>query len=287
MPFRTSVITGATSGIGKVTALELAKKDHALYLLVRNVEKGRQLQQDITAQTGNRNIYVVLCDLTDMKTVCAAADELKGKLFAVNTLINNAGGIIPKRQLSADGVELTFALNHLGHFLLTNALMPLLERGQARIINISSAAHKMGRPIFANLQFEQDYAPLKVYGLAKLFNIYFTKSLTEKFGQKGITAYAVHPGAVKTNFGSEFTGFWGGLMLLARPFMISPEKGAETSVYLASQPRIDPKLSGQYFVKMQPAKTSLVAGNVSARNKLWDISEALVQDYNCYPVANK
>lgn len=283
MPFRTSVITGATSGIGKVTALELAKKDHAVYLLVRNVEKGQQLQQEITAQTGNRNVYVIHCDLTDMKTVCTAANELKGKLFAINTLINNAGGIVPKRQLSADGLEYTFALNHLGHFLLTTALMPLLERGQARIINISSEAHKIGRPIFANVQFEHDYSSFKAYGLAKLFNIYFTKSLAERFGQKGVTAYAIHPGLVNTGFGSELSGFGKVLMWLARPFMITPEKGAETSVYLAAETKLNPKLSGQYFIKKQPAKTSLVAGNVSARNKLWELSEALVKDFDCYP----
>lgn len=282
MPFRTTVITGATSGIGKVTALELAKKDHAVYLLVRNTQKGEQLQQEIIAATGNHNVYVIYCDLTDMQTVCAAADQLKGKLFAINTLINNAGGIVPTRQLSKDGVELTFALNHLGHFLLTNALMPLLERGQARIINLSSAAHKMGRPLFANLQFDHDYSSFKAYGLAKLCNIYFTKSLAERYGNKGITAYAIHPGVVKTGFGNELKGFGKVLMWLASPFMISPEKGAETSIYLAGETKVSPKFSGQYFVKKQPAKTSLVAGNVSARNKLWEISEALVKDFECY-----
>lgn len=282
MPFRTTVITGATSGIGKATAIALAKKDHALYFLVRNIEKGEQLQQEIISATGNRNIYVIYCDLTDMKTVCTAAGELRGKLFAINTLINNAGGIVPNRQLSKDGIELTFALNHLGHFLLTNALMPLLERGQARIINLSSAAHKMGRPVFKNLQFEYDYSALKAYGQAKLFNIYFTKSLNERYGSKGITSYAVHPGVVKSNFGSELGGISSVLMWLIKPFMITPERGAETSIYLAGETKLSPKLSGKYFNKKQPAKTSLMADNVSARNKLWEISEALVKDFDCY-----
>lgn len=281
MPFRTSVITGATSGIGEATALALARKDHAVYLLVRNVQKGEQLQQEIISQTGNQSVFVIYCDLADMKTVCAAAAELKGKLFAINTLINNAGGIVQKRQLSKDGLELTFALNHMGHFLLTQQLMPLLERGQARIINLSSMAHKFGRPVFKNLQFEHDYSAMKAYGQAKLFNIYFTKSLAERFGAKGITAYAVHPGVVNTGFGSGLSGAGKLLMWLARPFMISPEEGAATSIYLASEAKLSPKLNGLYFSKKQPAKTSLMADNVSARNRLWEISELLAKEVNC------
>ncbi|WP_462265885.1 SDR family oxidoreductase [Mucilaginibacter sp.] len=281
MPFRTTVITGATSGIGKATTMALARKDHAIYLLVRNLQKGEQLQQEIIEQTGNQNIYAIYCDLADMKTVCNAAAELKGKLFAINTLINNAGGIIAKRELSKDGLELTFALNHMGHFLLTTALMPLLERGQARIINLSSMAHKMGRPVFKNLQFEHDYSAMKAYGQAKLFNVYFTKSLAERFAAKGITSYAVHPGIVNTGFGSELGGAGKLMMWLARPFMITPEEGAATSVYLAAEAKLNPKLNGLYFSKKQPAKTSLMADNVSARNRLWEISELIAKDAGC------
>ncbi|QJD97967.1 SDR family NAD(P)-dependent oxidoreductase [Mucilaginibacter robiniae] len=280
MPFRTTVITGATSGIGKETALALAKKDHALYLLVRNVQKGEQLKKELVEQTGNRSIFVLHCDLADMQTVKQAADELKGKLFAINTLINNAGGINMHREESKDGIELTFAVNHLGHFLLTLSLMPLLERGQARVINVSSEAHKMGKVRMLNdIQFTRDYSAFKAYALAKLSNIYFAKSLAEKFASKGITAYALHPGVVKSGFGNELSG-WGKFMLwLARPFMISPQEGAQTSIYLASEVKLSPKLSGEYFKKMQVAKTNLAAQNASGRNKLWQISEQLVVPY--------
>lgn len=280
MPFRTTVITGATSGIGKETALALAKKDHALYLLVRNVAKGEQLKRDIVAQTGNRSVFVVHCDLADMQTVQQAADELKGKLMAINVLINNAGGINASKQLSKDGNELTFAMNHLGHFLLTTSLMPLLQKGQARIINVSSEAHRMASPQLLNdVQFKEAYSAFKAYALAKLCNIYFAKSLAERYASSGITAYALHPGVVKTGFGSELGGLGKVLMFLAKPFMITAREGAQTSIYLAGATKLSPKLSGQYFKKGKPNKPTLAAQNTSARNKLWQMSEQLTQGF--------
>ncbi len=280
MPFRTTVITGATSGIGKETALALAKKDHAVYLLVRNVEKGEQLKKEIVSQTGNRSIFVIYCDLANMQTVQQAADELKGKLMAINVLINNAGGINANKQLSKDGNELTFAMNHLGHFLLTVSLMPLLQKGQARIINVSSEAHRMARPQLLNdVQFKQGYSAFKAYALAKLSNIYFAKALAERYASSGITAYALHPGVVNTGFGSQLGGFGKVLMLLAKPFMITAREGAQTSIYLAGETKLSPKLSGQYFKKGKPVKPTLAAQNTSARNKLWQISEQLTQSF--------
>jgi len=280
MPFRTTVITGATSGIGKETALALAKIDHALYLLVRDVAKGEALKKELVAETQNRSIFVIHCDLADMQTVVDAANELKGKLFAVNVLINNAGGINQTRQESKDGNELTFAMNHLGHFLLTMSLMPLLQKGQARVINLSSDAHKMARPELLNdVQFKNDFSSSKAYALAKLCNIYFTKSLVEQYGQSGITSYAVHPGVVKTEFWSGISGIKKFLLWFINPFMISAEQGAQTSIYLAGATKLNPKLSGQYFKKVNPAKPTLAAQNTSARNKLWQISERLTEKF--------
>lgn len=275
MAIKTTVITGATSGIGEATALALAKKGHALYLLVRNRKKGEQLRQSLIAQTDNKNIFVVECDLSDLSNVTKAADELKAKLFNINVLINNAGGIFDKREISKDGFEMTFAVNHLGHFLLTMSLMPLLEKGQARIINVSSEAHKIGKPDFDDLNRDRLYSGFKAYGTAKLFNIYFTRSLAEKYADKGITAYALHPGLVNTGFGTGLSGFGKILMWLARPFMISAEKGAETTIYLATQPKIETK-SGRYFKKKKATKTSAIARDKNARNRLWAISEKLI-----------
>lgn len=180
MPLKTTVITGGTSGIGKETVLVLAKKGHAVYMLVRDTVKGEEVRKEVVAESNNQEIYVIHCDLANLKSVKNAAEVLKVKLFAINVLINNAGGIVNERELSKDGFEMTFAINHLGHFLLTMLLMPLLERGQARIINVSSEAHKMGRPDFDDLQSEKKYSSVKAYGNAKLFNIYFTKSLAER-----------------------------------------------------------------------------------------------------------
>ncbi|WP_342645203.1 SDR family oxidoreductase [Mucilaginibacter sp. CSA2-8R] len=280
MPFRTTVVTGATSGIGKETALALAKKDHALYLLVRNVDKGEQLKREIIAQTNNRSVFVIHCDLADLQSVQQAADELKGKLMAVNVLVNNAGGINASKQLSKDGNELTFAMNHLGHFLLTMSLMPLLQKGQARIINVSSEAHRMASPHLLNdVQFKQGYSSFKAYALAKLCNIYFAKSLAERYASSGITAYALHPGVVNTGFGSQLGGLGKVLMLLAKPFMITAREGAQTNIYLAGEAKLNPKLSGQYFKKGKPAKPTLAAQNTSARNRLWQISEQLTNNF--------
>ncbi|GAA4309082.1 SDR family oxidoreductase [Mucilaginibacter gynuensis] len=273
----TTVITGATSGIGKETAIALAKKKHALYLLVRDVAKGEMLVKQLTVETGNHEIYVVYCNLTDLQSVYKAAETLKSKLFAINVLINNAGGIFAEFGLSTDGYELTFAANHLGHFVLTNALLPLLERGQARVINVSSEGHKIGRPAFDELHGIKKYSSMHAYANAKLYNIFFTKSLAEKFGGKGITSFALHPGVVKSNFWDGIswkgvTGFMKLLMTLVRPFMISAEKGALTTIYLATQNGLHTK-SGQYFNKCRVAKTSAMANDVAAREALWNLSQ--------------
>ncbi|HJP61856.1 MAG TPA: SDR family oxidoreductase [Mucilaginibacter sp.] len=273
----TTVITGATSGIGKVTALELAKKGHAIYMLVRNTPKGERVKEEIIAQTGNKNIHVIRCDVSDLQTVCEAADELKEKLFGINILVNNAGSAFSEKQFSRDGYEMTFALNHLGHFLLTQSLMPLLQRGQARIINISSQGHQRAKPNFDDLKWEHTpYKVMKAYGISKLYNIYFTKSLAERYKDKGIVSYAMHPGVVNTNIWDGVKGISKLFVSLLKLFMITPEQGAETIIYLATQSKLE-KQSGKYFIKKKVAKNSAVADDVEARNKLWAISEKLVK----------
>jgi NAD(P)-dependent dehydrogenase (short-subunit alcohol dehydrogenase family) len=216
--------------------------------------------------------------LANLKTVKAAADTLKQKLFAINVLINNAGGIFAERELSADGFEMTFAINHLGHFLLTMCLMPLLEKGHARIINVSSEAHRVGKPDFNNLRSGKDYSSFKAYGTAKLFNIYFVKSLAERYKSKGITAFALHPGVVDTAFGNGLSGLGNVMMFLARPFMISAKAGAQTTIYLASAPNLDSK-SGLYFKKQKVAKPAAIANDQSARDELWDLSSKFISGF--------
>jgi NAD(P)-dependent dehydrogenase (short-subunit alcohol dehydrogenase family) len=280
MPFTTTVITGATSGIGKETVMALAKKEHAIYMLVRDTEKGEQLRQSVITATKNKNIYVVQCDLADLESVRNAAGILKASLLGINVLINNAGGIFAERQETKDGYEMTFAVNHLGHFLLVNNLLPLLQKGQARIINVSSEAHRMAKPNFNDLQWsKRPYSAWKAYGTAKLFNIYFTRSLALKYGPKGISAFALHPGLVNTGFGAGLTGIGNTLMLLAKPFMISAESGAQTSIYLATAPRIDAK-SGKYFKKRDPASTSSQATDELCRDRLWELSMEMIKPFS-------
>jgi len=275
---KTILITGATSGIGIQTALQLAQKGHTLYLLVRNAGKGTEVKNDIIAQTRNKNIQVVECDLSDLQSVSKAAAEIRSQLDSIDVLINNAGGIFPEREVSKNGFEMTFATNHLGHFLLTLSLMPLLQKGKARVINVSSDAHKTAKVKFDDLQFEKGYSSMRAYGNAKLFNIYFTRSLAERFAAKNITAYCLHPGVVDTGFGGSSTGFIKFLLSIARPFMISAEKGAQTSVYLATEPDIE-ALSGQYFKNKKPKQPSSAANNNVARQTLWVKSEELVDKY--------
>ena len=273
----TTIITGATSGIGKVTAFELAKKGHTIYMLVRNTEKGEQVRQEIVDQTGNKYIHVIRCDVSSLESVHEAAEELRKRLAGINVLINNAGNAFLNKEFTKDGLEMTFATNHLGHFLLTESLMPLLKKGQARIINTSSEAHKNAKPNFDDLKWEQTpYKGFNAYGVSKLYNIYFTKSLAEKYGSTGIVSYAFHPGVVNTNIWSSAKGILRVFVGILKLFMISPEKGAETMIYLATEPKLEQN-SGQYFVKGKVAKTAPIAENEEARNKLWAISEKLVK----------
>ncbi|MFA6082967.1 SDR family NAD(P)-dependent oxidoreductase [Mucilaginibacter sp.] len=279
MPFTTTVITGATSGIGKETALALAKKDHAVYMLVRDMVKGESVKNELIELSRNKNIYVIYCDLADLRTVRDAALVLKSSLMSVNVLINNAGGIFSDYEKSQQGYEKTFAVNHLGHFLLVQHLLPLLERGQARIINVSSEAHRMGKPRLKDLEWKNStYSAYAAYAAAKLYNIFFTRSLAVKYGPKGITAFALHPGLVSTNFGEGLTGANKTIMWLMRPFMTTPEEGAQTTIYLATAPRIDAK-SGKYFKNMKVSNTSSKATDDAARNTLWDISIEMAELY--------
>jgi NAD(P)-dependent dehydrogenase (short-subunit alcohol dehydrogenase family) len=281
MPITTTVITGATSGIGKETAIALAKKGHAVYMLVRDTEKGEQVKQQIIKATKNQNksIYVIGCDLADLQSVREAAQILKSGLLSINVLINNAGGIFGQYQESPNGHEMTFAVNHLGHFLLVQALLPQLQRGQARIINVSSNVHRMAKPQLKDINWKKEkYSPYKAYAISKLYNIYFTRSLAIKYGRTGISSFAVHPGWVNTSFGSALTGYAKTLLWLMQPFMITPEDGAQTTIFLATAPRIDAR-SGKYFKNREVAKPSSTATEDAPRNELWDISMNMIAPF--------
>ncbi|WP_460940654.1 SDR family NAD(P)-dependent oxidoreductase [Spirosoma humi] len=232
---KTALITGANVGIGLATAKALARRGFNLILLCRNQEKGEEALNSLQRIKPAVTVELLLADLTDAGSIRRAAAQIKRNHQTLDVLINNAG-YSPDRIEFVDNVEKSFYANHLGHFILTYYLLDLLKAsGEARVINLSSAAYVLGN---ASRFFRQDkkLSVLSAYGDGKLANILFTKELATRYADFGITAYALHPGVVKSGFGSNFTGGFSLLMGLARPFMRTPEQGAETSVYLATAP---------------------------------------------------
>jgi retinol dehydrogenase 12 len=272
-------ITGATSGIGAVAFQELCPEFDQIFLLARNQEKANQLICSLPKNQQRKVIFISL-DLSDMHSVKSAANALSKEVDQLDVLINNAGGIFPKKEITKDGFELTLSSNHLGHFLLTHHLMPvLLKSGSPKVINVSSEAHRAAKVDFSNLNYDQgSYSSFNSYANVKLFNILFTKSLVEKYGEQGLTSYALHPGVVNTNFGKESDGIFKIFWKLAKPFMISPKEGAQTTIFLAKE-TIPQKQNGFYFKKNKPLVPSGLARSRDLREKLWKISEKMLKEW--------
>ncbi len=272
------LITGATSGVGKETARALLNMDAGVVMLVRNMEKAEAVKKELMASTGSAKISIVNCDLADLKKVRDAASEVLQKFERVDVLINNAGGIFANKNLSAQAYEMTFAMNHLGHFQLTKNLLDIIKNTPGgRIINLSSEAHRSGKLDFDDLMQEKGkYSSFKAYSNAKLANLYFTYELASRLETSGIAVNAVHPGVVRTGFGSDFKGGLGFLFSLARPFMISPGKGAQTSIYLASSEEAG-SITGKYFKNKKPVASSSISYDKEIAKKLWDVSEELIK----------
>lgn len=265
------VITGGTSGIGKAAVKSLIDEDWKITLLARNIEKAKEFGSDL--------VSIISCDLSDLKSVKTASDQLIDRGETIDVLMNNAGGVFQKKESTKNGFEMTFGVNHLSHYLLTTQLMDLLLKSKTRVINVSSSAHRLGKLDFEDLQWEKrKYNPMKAYGDGKLCNIYFTQELHNRFHQQGLTSYACHPGVVRTNFGLDTTGVFNILVKVAQPFMITPEKGAMTQLYLATNDQVE-KHSGRYFDKRKVASISPQAKDSEAASHLWEISEQLVEEY--------
>lgn len=269
-------ITGTTSGIGFEASKTLNADGHALILLNRSPEKAEAAK----AKMPNPDlVQLVECDLSSLDSVKKAAENIRSNYSEIDGLINNAGGIFPQRQETKDGFELTFAINHLGHFLLTQKLLPLIKKGtEPRIINVSSEAHRQADPDFNDLQMKQGYQSFKAYANAKLFNIYFSKSLAEMTSQTSVKANAVHPGFVSTGFGRDFKGVLKGLLTLLRPFMINQRKGAETILQLAKED-VGFQHNGVYFKNKKSQKPAPIAFEESKKQQLWDLSESFIKGH--------
>jgi retinol dehydrogenase-14 len=273
MTGKVCVVTGATAGIGKETALGLAKMGATVVVVARNAAKASRTADEIEKAAPNAQMDVVLADFASLDAVRAAAREIGARYGAVNVLVNNAGIAKKHRTLSEDGHELTFAVNHLAPFLFTRELMPLLRAGApARIVNVASAAEAHGPIDFDDLHSEKKYRGFLVYGKTKLMNVLFTYELAERLANTGVTANCLHPGAVATDLLRQLP-WW--LYAVISPFLLTPEQGAKTQLFLASSPAVE-GVSGGYYVKGKAARSSPRSYDVEARKRLWEVSEALV-----------
>ncbi len=279
MQGKTVLITGGNSGIGKETAVALAGAGATAVVTSRDPARGERAAADIRQRSG-ADVTVMPLDLASFASIRAFAADFLQRYGRLDVLINNAGLILDRRTETEDGFETTFGVNHLGHFLLTGLLLDRIKASApARIINVSSRAHRFARDglDFDDLQSTKGYRGLRVYGRSKLANIYFTRELARRLEGSGVTVNAVHPGGVATGFArdGDVKGLYGLLVRLAKPFLRTPEKGAETSIHLATTPELD-GITGKYFADCQEAETTPIAQDDDAARRLWTASEALI-----------
>jgi len=277
MKDRIVFITGATGGIGKAAALELAKQDFKVVIHGRNKEKTQQVCEEIRITTGNNKVDYLVADLFLVQETKNLISEFKEKYKHLDVLINNAGGLMSKeRENTAEGIEKTLAVNLLTPFLLMNGLLDLLKASpDARIINVSSDSHKLNaKPDFDDLQLVKGYGPLRSYGNSKLFLIWISQYLAKDLKAQGIdhvTVNTLHPGAVATNFGvkSNLGPFMNTLAKMMRPLFRTPEKGADTIVYLAASDKLK-EISGKYFVNRKQAVVADKYYSLEHEKQLWE-----------------
>jgi NAD(P)-dependent dehydrogenase (short-subunit alcohol dehydrogenase family) len=280
MEGKTVVVTGGNSGIGLETAVELARHGANVVITARDPEKGKRAVEEIKRRSGSNTVDVVVFDLASLASTRAGAAELLDRCPRIDVLVNNAGVVLTDRRETVDGFESTFAVNHLGPFLLTTLLLDRIkESAPSRIVNVASTAHRGARKgmNFDDLQNTGKYRGMRVYSESKLANILFTKELARRLEGTGVTANALHPGTVRTGYGrdGDSTGLLRVGLAIGSRFFLSPEKGADTSVYLASSPDVA-DVSGEYFVKRKVRKPTAAARDAEAARRLWDVSEQLV-----------
>jgi len=270
------MVTGATAGIGKVTALELARKGAVVVIGCRNQEKGVQITAEIREISGNPKVDYLVADLSSQVQIRRMVSEFKEKYERLDVLVNNAGAAFLKRQLTPDGIEKTFALNHLSYFLITNLLLDMLiASAPSRIVNVSSGSHLGKRLDFDDLQLQKRYNPMKAYARTKLANILFTYELDRRLKGTGVTVNAVNPGRVATNIWKNVGPIVGPLAawLVTRNAQ-TPEEGAQGVIYLASSPEVE-GLSAKYFRKIVEMESDPVTYDLDIARNLWEISERM------------
>jgi len=271
------LITGATSGIGKVTAKTIAGMGAKVVILGRDEGKGQQLLDEVSNTTARRDVEFILCDMASLDNVRKAALEFRSRYDRLDVLLDNAGGINGKRKVTAEGFEYTLGVNHLAHFVLTNLLLDKLKASApSRIVVTSSSAHAMGHMDFDDLMAERKYRYLKVYGQSKLANVLFTFELARRLQSTGVTANCFHPGAIRSNFVNGMGGAASVMAPVVGVFMHSPKKGAETQIYLASSPEVE-GVTGKYFFKRMVKQSSAESTDEDVAKRLWKVSEELTK----------
>jgi NAD(P)-dependent dehydrogenase (short-subunit alcohol dehydrogenase family) len=270
------LVTGATEGIGKAAALDFAKRGATLVLVGRSKEKSERVVAELKAQSGNERIELLLGDMSKMADVRAVADAFRAKYDRLDVLVNNAGAVFNDYKLSEDGIEMTFALNHVAYFVLTTRLLDLIQKTPgARVISTSSGAHMMGKMDLATVVKRNGKAGFSAYGDSKLANILFTRELARRLAPSGATANAIHPGYVRTGFGLNNTGLFVPMAkMMAKLFARTPEKGAETIIWLATSPEAA-KYNGEYFFDQKVTRISKRAQDDALAKGLWELSEKL------------
>jgi NAD(P)-dependent dehydrogenase (short-subunit alcohol dehydrogenase family) len=280
MQGRTVVITGANSGVGKATAVALARAGADTLITARHEGRGGQAVADIRRDSGSDRVVLVVFDLADLASVRKGAEQILDRCERIDVLVNNAGLVLSERTETVDGFEATFGINHLGPFLLTRLLTErLVASAPTRVVNVASTAHQGARGglDFDDLQSTRHYRGMQAYSRSKLANILFTNELARHLSGTGVTANSLHPGTVASGFArdDDATGFLAFGVKVIKPFILTPEKGARTSVYLASSPEVA-DVTGQYFVKCRARTPSPAARDEAAAALLWSVSEELV-----------
>jgi retinol dehydrogenase 12 len=276
MQDKTCLITGGTDGIGKAAACALALRGAKLLVHGRDGDKGARAVAEIKARSGNPAVEFLPADFSSLAQVRQLAAAVMEHTSGIDVLINNAGGMFAQRRLSKDGYEMTFAVNHLAPFLLTHLLLEKLQsRPEARIVTTASEAHRRAQIRFEDLQAAGKYSALRAYGSSKLANILFTRALARRLAGTRVTATCLHPGFVRTHFGRDLSPMARSVFNVVARFARSPEKGAETIVYLAAAPQVQ-GASGGYYFDCRPTQPSPAAEDDGAAERLWRVSEELV-----------
>lgn len=268
------MVTGAASGIGAATARALAQRGATVILVDRDAEKGPSTAKQIKRQTGDGAVEFMQADLSAQQEIRRLVQQFQNRHRRLDVLVNNAGAIFARREESVDGIEMTFALNYLGYFLLTHLLLDMLKASApARIVNVSSRSHARARINFDDLQSRSGYRGLQAYAHSKLAIVLFTYELARRLEGTGVTANALHPGLVATGFGTKHGGVLGLVMRLFRPAFSTPEQGAQTSIYLAISPEVE-GVTGKYFVGCKAIPSSPASYDPVTARRLWQVSAA-------------